>query len=249
MTKINVVVPSRNCLAFVDRTLGSLAFQTRMPDRVVVIDDASDQAGYAQRCREWCDSYDGWSVLHLTERHWCPMATRAGIAELKAQGAQPDEVVFTLDGDDFLPSWSLARIDEVYNDPDVWLTYGQYEPYPENTGQTLASAYPEYVIHDRTFRYYHVTGFNHPRTFRIHLFDHLTDADFQTAEGDWFTAGGDYIVMYPMLEMAGGEHYRFLDEVLYFYNAINPNSESQTIPDKGQETHQIITRPIRDRVY
>jgi glycosyltransferase involved in cell wall biosynthesis len=246
---INVVVPSRNCAQWIDRALESLVNQTHQPDRVLVVDDASDQDNYPALYAAWCANRQGWAALRLTERHYCPMATRTGIATLRAMGAQPYDVIFTLDGDDFLPPWSLERIAEVYEDPDVWLSYGNYEPYPENTGQTLASAYPWDVMNDRTFRYHLTTRFNHPRTFRLHLYDRLTDADFQTDDGRWLTAGGDYLTMVPMMEMAGVRHIRFLDETLYYYNAVNPESEYLVIADRGQETHEhLLRRPMKDRI-
>jgi len=120
------------------------------------------------------------------------------------------------------------------------LTYGNYAPYPRNTGQVRAAAYPPDVIRSRTFR---TAGnlFNHPLTFRRFLFDEIKREDLQNNNGEWFRGGYDYAIMAPMLEMAY-INYRFLDEDLYMYNAVNPISDSHVNVSLINETDQLRTR-------
>src|SRR4029079_6311537 len=111
-----------------------------------------------------------------------------------------------------------------YEDKDVWLTYGNYEPFPSNTGQSKATAYPPEVIAERSFRSAAMC-FNHPLTFRQHLWARLAKTDLQHSNGQWFRSGYDMVIMMALLELAANGHFRFIDEILYAYTAINPLSE------------------------
>ncbi len=243
MSVIHVLIPSYNCTPWIERCLESVAAQTERVGHVLVIDDASDEPGYEPLAHEACRRH-GFG-FHRNDRNMkCPYNLRLGIDML---GAEPDDVIFLLDGDDFLPHPGVfTRIMEVYEDPDVWLTYGNYRPHPRNTGQTLAHMYPSDLIARRGFR----TGpacFNHPLTFRQHLWAHVADADMQTKSGRWFTGGYDMVIMSPMLEMATGLdghlHWRFLDEHLYTYNAVNPLSDATINVHLVEESREMMRRP------
>lgn len=239
---INVVVPSYNCIDFIERCLTSLDGQTRRPDRVVVIDDASTQPGYAKLTESLCSQY-GFTYHRNDDNLKCPYNIKLGIELLNPP---ENEVIFLLDGDDFLPDNALERIAQVYEDDSVWLTYGNYKPWPRNTGQTLASQYEPQVIRRREFRTA-PSHFNHPITFRRFLFDHLQDADLQTDDGRWFTGGYDRVIMAPFLEMASN-NYMFIDEPLYFYNARNPLSDVKVNLDLINESDQVLSRSKKRRL-
>ena len=42
------------------------------------------------------------------------------------------------------------------------------------------------------------------------------------ANGKYWSVAGDLAFMFPMFEMAGKEHYRFMDTINYIYNEANP---------------------------
>lgn len=242
MTDIHVLIPSYNCGEWIERCLESVSLQEDAPVKVLVIDDASDETGYAEETLGYCLDR-GYMYLRNDKNEKCPYNLWLGA---KILNPAPEDVIFLLDGDDFLPHEHVfSRYQEVYADPNVWMTYGNYEPYPEDTGQTPASAYPPHVIRKRDFRR---AGnlFNHPITFRRFLFDEIREQDLQKSNGDWFRGGYDYAIIVPMLEMATGAHFRFLDEVLYEYNAVNPISDSRVNVDLIHETHELIRRPKRD---
>lgn len=239
MTDIHVLIPSYNCQPWIERCLESVSAQAHAPVQVLVIDDASTDPHYEPLAREVCERY-GFSY-HRNERNMkCPYNLRLGIDML---APKEEDVIFLLDGDDFLPHPKVfSRFAEVYSDPDVWLTYGNYQPHPRNTGQNLAYAYPRQVVKDRSFRTA-AACFNHPLTFRKFLWDEVTDADMQTNNGRWFTGGYDMVIMSPMLEMCGEKHYKFLNETLYMYNAVNPISDATVNVRLVEESRQMMRRP------
>lgn len=241
MTQLAVLVPSRNCREWIVGTLASVADQTRRADLVVVIDDASDQPGYGDLAAAHCARY-GFGYHRNEERLYCPRNLRVGVDLLAAAGLEPDGVVVILDGDDRLLPHALQVMDDVYADPDVWLTWGSYTRWPDPTFMpNPAGEWPADVVAANTYRrHYASTPFNHPLTFRRFLFDAVTDAELQDEQGRWFVAGYDAAIMFPMTELAGPEHGRFLAEVTYEYNEVNPHSDGRVRPFECDRTHRVV---------
>jgi hypothetical protein len=46
--------------------------------------------------------------------------------------------------------------------------------------------------------------------------------DFMDHDGDFFKFTWDRVIMYPMIEMAGDEHFKPINQVMYIYNRENP---------------------------
>lgn len=238
---LHVLVPSFNCAGWIERCLQSVAGQNVAPASVLVIDDASTEPGYSELALEACGRR-GYSFLRNATNRKCPYNLWRGIPLLDAA---PDDVIFLLDGDDFLPDPTVfTQIAEVYADPSIWLSYGNYAPFPRDTGQTPATAYPPDVVARRAFR---SAGslFNHPLTFRQHLWDALSPADMKTDDGRWYRGGYDRAIMIPMLEMSAPDHFRFLDRNLYSYNAVNPISDSLVNAVLIDETADMWARPAK----
>lgn len=238
MSDIHVLIPSFNCGQWIARCLESVSIQTVQPSGVLVIDDGSTEAGYTDLAVSECTSR-GFSFLRNSKNLKCPYNIWMGV---KVLNPNPEDVIFLLDGDDFLPHERVfERFAEIYSDPRVWLTYGNYDPFPVNTGQVRASAYPQEALDNRDYRH---SGnyFNHPLTFRRFLFDEIEEADLKNDNGEWFRGGYDFAIMAPMLEMAH-HNFRFLDETLYMYNAVNPISDSHVNMSLINETDQLRARP------
>ena len=140
------------------------------------------------------------------------------------QYCRPDEIVVTLDGDDFLKDQQvLSYLNQVYADPKVWLTYGSYEFFPADPKLCPgAHAYSPQTVQTCGFR---KAGFfaTHLRTYYAGLFQKIKLADLKDHTGAWYTICPDLAIMYPMLEMAGA-HSKFIERVLYIYNISNPVS-------------------------
>lgn len=141
------------------------------------------------------------------------------------RGLAPDTIVVWLDADDWLAhSNALARVAEAYEDPNVWLTFGQFEMWPQrNPG--WASPYSLATVLSNDFRN-DVWRATHLKTFRAGLFHQIGMCDLLVENGpvlDWRTRAVDMAIMFPLLEMAGARH-AFIPDVLCVYNVANPES-------------------------
>jgi glycosyltransferase involved in cell wall biosynthesis/SAM-dependent methyltransferase len=129
-----------------------------------------------------------------------------------------DEIVLTLDGDDWFPDdVVLTKLSQAYTE-DVWLTYGQYRASTDGS-IGIAQPYPDNIIASNNFRR-HVWSASHLRTFYAWLFKKIRKEDLMQ-DGKFFSMTWDFAIMFPMLEMAG-IHSKFLSDILYIYNMDNP---------------------------
>lgn len=127
-----------------------------------------------------------------------------------------DEVIIEVDGDDWLPdSNTLNRINDVYSDKNVWIANGSFK-YP--SGMIGFSSKQENIDNIRNVRF----TASHIRTWRAFLWRNIREEDLKDENGIYWKVTGDLSFMYPMLEMSGEEHYKFMKEINYVYNDTNP---------------------------
>lgn len=130
-----------------------------------------------------------------------------------------NEVLIEVDGDDWLPHSNVfSKINEVYSDENVWITNGSFR---YSHGQFGFSSRQK--INDR-LRLDPMTC-SHLRTWRAFLWRSIKEEDLKDENGNYWQWSGDLCFMFPMLEMSGDEHYVFISDILYTYNAENPINE------------------------
>lgn len=131
-------------------------------------------------------------------------------------------IVLNVDGDDWLAGpHVLSYINDLYQNDNIWLTYGQYKEHPsDNIG--FCAGYPKDVIANNSYRK-HGLPISHLRTYYAWLFKKIDPRDLMY-RGQFVQATCDKVLMVPMIEMSGGR-FKCIDEVLYIYNAVNPISD------------------------
>jgi glycosyltransferase involved in cell wall biosynthesis len=213
-----IVIPSRNNKAVCRENLESVFTQDYKKYIVVYIDDASDD-GTAQAVQDVIHEYN--------QEHRCTVIKRARrrghmYNHYETVHNCPNNViVVNLDGDDrFAHTHVLSRINEIYQDDDVWMTYGQYQEWPSGK-KGLCDDIPNIVREENAYRY---VGWvtSHLRTFYAGLFKAVPIGYFLYAD-EFQPCAVDYAMMFSMLELSKGR-VRFIDEVLYLYNCANPDN-------------------------
>lgn len=213
-----IVIPSYNNSAYCEHNLMSVLTQNYNNYRVIYIDDCSKD-----------DTYE--KVKSMIERS--PIRSRVTLIHnpqnqgalknlyLAIQSCSDEEVVVTVDGDDFLAHANvLKKLNKVYADPQVWMTYGNYLDYPSYKQKPLiCKPLPKSVIRNNSYRN-HEWVTSHLRTFYAGLFKKIPKEDLML-EGQFLPMGWDLAFMFPMLEMSG-EHCKFIEDILYLYNRSNP---------------------------
>lgn len=211
-----VIVPSYNNALWYKWNLDSIFAQEYNNYKVIYIDDCSTDNTY--------EKVVAYSKEHQRQEQMTIIKNeqRAGaLANLYYAIHQcPDHaIIITLDGDDALKHNQVFKlIDQAYDNPDVWMTFGQYEVYPEGY-LGICHAIPEQIVEQNTYREYEWVS-SHLRTFKAGLFKKIKQEDL-LFEGDFFDVAWDQAFMFPLLEMAG-HHARFISDIMYIYNQANP---------------------------
>ncbi len=235
--KIVVVIPSYNNRDWYLQNLGSVLAQDYDNYRVIYVDDASP------------DGTGGLVELYLKEHAegsrvaLIKNSRRVGaLANLyKAiSSCAPDEIIVILDGDDwFAHERVLSRVAEAYQDPHIWITYGQFVWYPSGH-PGFAREVPRDILEKGTIRHYDWVT-THLRTFYAGLFQKIKVEDL-LLNGAFFPMAGDLAFMWPLIEMAG-VHSCFIPDVLYMYNVVTPLNDHKV--NLGLQL--LMTQVIRGR--
>jgi hypothetical protein len=138
-----------------------------------------------------------------------------------------DIIIFLdLDGDELAHPEVLAHLIDYYADGTL-TTYGSYESKPHNPNCIPALPYPAGVIATRSYRAFGHVYFNHLRTMKAKIWRAIPIYEFKWStgpqQGEWYAKGCDVQFTIPALELAG-PRFKVIDEVLMYYNSINPMS-------------------------
>lgn len=220
-----VIMAFRNRPDLLGPSIESVVTQSDTGFHLIVGDDASDPDPALDRLLE------GAVVSPTVTVHRNP--ERIGVVGnqatlIRSVEMAPEDVIVFLDGDDRLAHPGvLARVREVYKDPMIDLTYGNYRPDPPHDGCPPVKPIPPEVCAKRGgYRRWAArngTAWNHLRTMRRRIFDAIPESSMKM-NGKWLDGGADYAVMTPGLELAGGRHFMF-SEVLVLYTSDRPDAE------------------------
>lgn len=144
--------------------------------------------------------------------------TKSGIENIRdvVMELDPADIVVSLDGDDRLATpHALQHVLDAYQDPDVWMTFGQFM-YADGT-LGWANHYPHCVVQNNAYRKCQWLA-THLKTFRAGLFQKIP-LEYLQFDKEWIPKATDLAWMFPMLEMAGGRH-KYLDKILYVYSGV-----------------------------
>ena len=212
-----VVVPAYNCEEWAIKNVKSVCNQDYDNYDFIYINDASTDST-ASILKElddlWGPSRGVKTIKHNREN-------RRALPNLydAVNMAVPGSIIVALDGDDWFANKKvLSSLNEVYQDPDVWITAGSYI---ESVGGRVVRPRLSSDFWDGNLRLKEWT-LSHLRTFRKELFQSIERKDMIDTDGDFYKFTWDRVIMYPMVEMAGPEHFRPINKIHYVYNRGNP---------------------------
>jgi glycosyltransferase involved in cell wall biosynthesis len=213
--KFIIIVPVYNAERYIDKCLDSILSQDYYNYELVVIDDCSSDNTpnivNAKNC--------GFIVYRNEIRLGSASGNIANAIKLFSKDGE--DIIVTVDGDDFLANDKvLSYLNGVYQDKDVYMTYGQYIPLSNSYGK-FCKPIPD----TRTYRRSGEWFASHLRTFKSKLWFLINDSDLRDEQGNYYKVAGDASWLYPMIEMCGKKHCKFIDEILYIYNDLNPAND------------------------
>jgi len=234
-----IVIPAYNCERWAKRNILSAVKQEYDNFDVIYTSDASTDDTLNQ-VKEAIEDYSGDVKDNI--RIFSNEENKKALYNIvrSVNESKPGTVIVTLDGDDWLPHQNvLDNLNEVYSDPEVWMTAGSY--LDSYSGMVSSPNLSESYWDGNIRR--HLWTISHLRTFRRKLFLKINIDDMLDRDGNLYKFTFDQAMMYPMAEMAGPKHFREIRDVLYIYNRLNPLSV-----DRVHRSDQLrIEQDIRNR--
>jgi glycosyltransferase involved in cell wall biosynthesis len=217
-----IVVPSYNNAKWYDKNLASIEEQEYDNYRVIYIDDNSND-GMSEKVQAWIERSP---IKEKIEYIRNPVNRGAMYNHYVAiHDCKDAEIIVHLDGDDWLSHpHVLKRLNEIYANPDVWVTYGSHIEYPTYKRGETARAIPGKIKEKGIYRSHRFCA-SHLRSGYAGLFKRIKLQDLYY-DGKLYDAAPDMALMFPVLEMAAS-HAHFVKEIFYVYNRSNPLNEDK----------------------
>lgn len=201
-----------NAAEYVEKCIGSIMGQNHVDFKCYITDDISTDNS-VNLVKSMIKGDDRFILIENTIKKYQPGNYDQVIRN--NPDILDDDIIIEVDGDDWLPdSKTLSRIHEVYENTNVWITNGSFRY--SNGALGFSSKQNLNNLRNNTFTA------SHMRTWKAFLWRKIKEEDLKDENGEYWSVAGDLAFMYPMLEMAGEEHYKFLETINYIYNEDNP---------------------------
>ena len=220
--KIVVAVTLYNSIDVIQQCIGSIISQSYSNFVCYITDDLSTD-GSSDLVEELIKTDNRFVLVKNSKKRY-----QGGNYDLICRDTKEvhdEDIVVEVDGDDWLPDRNVfQRVVDTYNSGDIWIANGMFKYMNGNIGFTQP------VTDFDNLRKGAFTA-SHLRTWKVFLWRAMPPETLRDESGEWWSAACDLIFMWDMLEMAGPEHYKFMSDINYVYNDVNPyNEHKQFMP-------------------
>jgi glycosyltransferase involved in cell wall biosynthesis len=238
VTKFKIVINCGPCQDFIGPCLASVKAQSVADwEAYVTVDPCGDDT-YA--CAVRAAAGDPRILVTRNETRLYSMHNL--IETIRRSNAEPEDVIATLDGDDwFSDNQALRIIANAYEEFDCWITYGSWVSNvagPSGRPNGMWPAYPEGTTDFRRHRFLGTAV----RTWKRWLWDHISDAHLRSGSGKYAKVSEDQLIMIPMLEMCGTARARHIATPIMTYNKLVRYPADPAITEEGVKNGHLIDR-------
>jgi glycosyltransferase involved in cell wall biosynthesis len=229
-----ILTTTYNCENFVERSLLTIMTQRFRDFKCYITDDMSTD-NTVEIIKKTISGDDRFILIENKEKMYQPGNYDQIIRGLNIPD---DEICVEVDGDDWLPNSNVfSFINDVYSNEDVWMTSGSFKYHDGRPG--FANPPKNFTnIRKQTFT------LSHMRTWKSWLWKKIKQDDLKDDNGKYWSVAGDLSFMYPMLEMSGEKHFKFIPDILYIYNESNPLNDHKVNMGKVTSTVNIIRNKV-----
>jgi len=266
LNKIKVIIPFYNPGKFLDLSINSALTQDYDNYEILFVDDCSTDGSFSKipECTfktkaDGTPELDEEGNLIIEKKDAILEVTKCkNIVAWKASQqntalpnihnavmnfcTDPDDIVLLLDGDDWLSNKKvLSHINDLYNESDCWITYGQAIWTDGRKGFASQYSPEEYKsVRKAPFR------ISHLRTWRAGVYHKIAEQDpnftcLKDKDGEMYKWSWDTAVMFPLMELTPFEKLKYNETVLYVYNRDNPISEDKINQDAQWGVHREVS--------
>ena len=225
--KFYIITTVKNSEKYINKCIDSVINQTYKNWKMIIVDDCSND-----QTVNLIQSYNHKSIKLIANKDSKKKIENI-IKAIESCPKSDEDVFVMLDGDDwFSDNNVLNYLDKIYDD-NIYITYGQFEPASKNYSNFCKP------IDVKTYRNEGILKTSHLKTFKYKLWKNIKTEDFYY-KGEVIDHVDDAAFMLPMLEMAGNEHIKFIEKVLYIYNDLNDKCSMYSIGERLEEIKKYI---------
>ena len=152
---------------------------------------------------------------------------------------EPEDIIVEVDADDWLlHPFVFDYLNQAYQDPSIWMTYGHYIEYPSGK---VGNHFHMHLQTDNNVRQ-NPFAYSHLKTYKSWLLDKVPqDYLIDPRTGKYWKTTADFAMCMPMVEMAGNDRIVRFDQPVYVYNTSDDlGSESKTNLVAQKEAESLI---------
>jgi glycosyltransferase involved in cell wall biosynthesis len=225
-----ILTTTYNCEKFVEKSILTILSQRFKDFKCYITDDMSTDTT-VDIIKKTINGDDRFILIENKQKMYQPGNYDQIIRGLNLSD---DEICVEIDGDDWLPNSNvLGLINDVYSDPEVWMTSGSFK---YSSGAQGFSNPPTSFDNIRKQSF----TLSHMRTWKSWLWKKIKEEDLKDSEGNYWSVAGDLSFMFPMFEMSGKNHYKHIPEITYIYNETNPLNDHKVNMPSVNSTVNII---------
>ncbi|MBL1408202.1 glycosyltransferase family 2 protein [Sphingobacterium faecale] len=216
--KFHIVSPFRNVAAYIQDYLPSVNKQIYSDFHIYLIDDCSTDGSSVL-----IDKAPNITKIINAKRKY---ALQNILDVLLKQHIGDEDIICLLDADDRLPhKYVLSILHSLYQNRLILLTYGSMQHL--NGHRRFGNSYTEEEFENLRKSPWKSS---HMRTFRYSLFKELIRQDpnlynLRDAEGQILRMPYDMALLFPLMELAGYEHTKFINTIMYEYRLHENNDQ------------------------
>lgn len=238
--KLIILTTTFNCENFIEKCLYSIMSQKHKNFMCFITDDMSND-NTVTKIEETIKSDNRFLLIKNSKKLYQPGNYNQIIRN--ENYVKDEDICVEIDGDDWLPdSKVFDRIIDTYSDEKIWIANGSFKYHNGNLGFAKELKNVENIRKE-------VFTLSHLRTWKSFLWKQISEKDLKNDNGEFYEVAGDLSFMYPMVEMSGLEHYKFMPEINYIYNESNPlNDHKVNLPKVQKIVSQIRNKPSYKKI-
>jgi glycosyltransferase involved in cell wall biosynthesis len=211
-----IIIPLYNVEKWIKKCIRSVKLQEYKNFQCILIDDISTD-NTKNIIENEIKNDNRFHLITNTEKSY---ALKNIFNAINYSNPNDNDIILTIDGDDWLASKSVLDVlIKYYEQDDCLMTYGSYIEYPNGNVGKFSKQIPNHVIDNNLYRNYEWSS-SHLRTCKYLLWNKIDKKDFLDSNGQFYKITCDLAIMFPMLEMAG-HRAKYVKEILYIYNVEN----------------------------
>lgn len=217
LNDFKIIIPVYNSEQWIEKCINSVSCQNYKNWKAIIVNDSSTD-NTLQVIKNTLKQNNNKSNFSVFSRNINVGALENTIYATNKICNYDDDIIVMVDGDDWLIDENvLTYLNEIYQNNDIWLTYGSYNNLSTNPGTIN-----RLITDTTTYRKQQSYCTSHLRTYRFKIYKKILDRDLRDINGNYYKTAGDVAVMYPLIEMCGIKRIKYIEKPLYIYNDLNP---------------------------